>query len=345
MDKTYYIFIDSNYFVEKPNKSKQDKLDSYKIKYKALQSLRSILNTNKVKYKFLTTKIIFQEVNEVFKKEKKFCKEQIEALKQRYSIQSLNEILLKEQCELFEGFEYINCYNDADLIFNDYFNKKKLFEDGKKKNQFPDAFNFYALKNFYKENIKKDNKKKLLLLSKDRDFSINNAEEEIFYEMFENNEQLLDYLQLKLSKNSEEYKTLKEELIDSINSFFPCDKIYEDISYDEPSFENSCYIEEYLNLEAKLQSLDIYKDSHKIYLYFSLDFHESEGSYLDEDNSIWADGEWFYRRLGYFGYDVATSKTFELTLNSNSINYEDFKNLMISYLEKVFYTRTEEWDY
>ena len=58
--------------------------------------------------------------------------------------------MLSGQERYFSGSraEVIDAYSDAQGIFDDYFNRRKPFGDGKKKSEFPDAFVIYGLRKY-----------------------------------------------------------------------------------------------------------------------------------------------------------------------------------------------------
>ncbi len=58
--------------------------------------------------------------------------------------------IISGQKRFFKGSraKMIAVYSDAEAIFDDYFNRKKPFGDGKKKNEFPDAFVIHGLRKY-----------------------------------------------------------------------------------------------------------------------------------------------------------------------------------------------------
>jgi hypothetical protein len=99
---------------------------------------------------------------------------------------------------------------DVDSIFNNYFDKKPPFGEGKRKDEFPDAFVLSAIENWCKSN-----NEKIYIMSRDKAWH-NCAEDSIYLIAIETIEELLDLISFKYESLADRAAKLLEDNLTDI---------------------------------------------------------------------------------------------------------------------------------
>lgn len=295
------VFIDTNLFIE----------ENYFHQGNRIQALLSLAKVGTIS--LITTDIVRKEVEEHYINDirnaydaLKGCKtlknikrynDTVSPLNRKEVIKVANENLKKFfDCPALYNVGYSYCDN-VEEIFNKYFNKEKPFGEGKKKDEFPDAFTLQALENY----CKKSGLKEIVVLSNDKDvtkysskyFRVVAPRDYVTVKLKEKEE--LDNLkkQLQLDKNSLT-NDIKDELLTELdeNSLY-----YESIGYSEIS-----------NIDIVINRFNLNEDKFDIssitddYIYLSIypsvsykitvNYQDLDYGYYDREDGIWYGEEW-----------------------------------------------------
>lgn len=295
------VFIDTNLFIE----------ENYFNQGNRIQALLSLAKAGTIS--LISTEIVHKEVEfhyindmkEAFDTLKE-CKT-LKNIKSYYNtVVSLNkkEVIRVANESLKAFFDspfifvigYSYCDNVED-IFNKYFNKEKPFGEGKKKDEFPDAFTLQALENY----CKKSGLKEIVILSNDKDvtkysskyFRVEIPREYVTAKLKEKEE--LDNLKKELQLNKNTFTNdIKDELLTELdeNNLY-----YESIGYSEISNINIVINRFNLN-EDKFDISSITDD----YIYLSIypsvsykitvNYQDLDYGYYDKEDGVWYGEEW-----------------------------------------------------
>lgn len=331
------VFVDTQIFVsENFNFNEKSKLGLLKKQVK-----KGAIN-------FLTSKIIVEEskkhindnierkINEI---NKLFNSREIAILRNsEYNkyFENLNpEEMVKEAVNQFQDYldEVEVKYLDLDSIelrkvIDDYFKGRKPFGEGKKKHEFPDAFNISMLMNFKRDN------KPIYVISGDQDFE--DIEGVVLYKnigklLSDINTDELD--ELIVQKALEYINNIDNEIDEEIERQFFDNEQYIEVDGYEYSRKGIIGGYEYDEIELQrvklinILNLDVidynYKEhTVKVIIKCLVEF-EFDCTFFDEENSIWdsVDKEYFTKEYGLIKENH--NKEIELIVN---LDFDDEKD-------------------
>lgn len=295
------VFIDTNLFIE----------ENYFNEGNRIQALLSLSKAGTIS--LISTEIVRKEVEEHYIKDMKNAYDALKECKALKNIKSFYDTVIplnkkevirvaNENLKAFFnspsifilGYSY--CDN-VEEIFNKYFNKEKPFGEGKKKDEFPDAFTLQALENY----CKRCGLKEIVILSNDKDvtkysskyFRVVIPKDYVTDKLNEKEE--LDNLRKELQLNKNTFTVdIKDELLSDLDEY---SLYYESIGYSEISNINVSINNFNLN-ENKFDITSITDD----YIYLSIypsvsykitvNYRDLDYGYYDREDGVWYGEEW-----------------------------------------------------
>lgn len=295
------VFIDTNLFIE----------ENYFHKGNKIMTLLSLAKKNRIS--LITTIIVKKEVEEHFTHGMKKAFDTLKEVRELKNIiefdnciKSLDKKMIKKKSEMIlkdffdSGYIYIIGYeycNNIEKIFDRYFNHEKPFGEGKKKNEFPDAFSLSAIESY----CEKFGLQEVIVLSKDKDIieykskflKIEEAKEFISSKLKENEE--LEGLENELqSKKEDIIHNIEEELtveLDDESLYYPSIG-YADISNIHIEINNIFIHYNQYYIESTDDDYITFTINPTIDYKITVNHQDLDYGYYDREDNVWYGEEW-----------------------------------------------------
>lgn len=232
--------------------------------------------------------------------------------------------------------------SDLKEVFNDYFQTKPPFKDGKKKSEFPDAFTFSTIKGWTNKTGKK-----VYFLSNDSDF------DELTTENIDCSHSLstiLDLISREIDDKhtafiEEVYGNSQLEIIQALENQFNYElsdavfnKILYDPFYEEPEVEIPTDIEVEIEIgvinEIIIDSSFSYEVESNITFSINVEYTDLSMAYYDKEDGVWW-GEERVTETKQYSANVISIAEFSYDLEDKNGFYYQMNDFKIRDLEKV----------
>ncbi len=260
----------------------------------------------------------------------------IEILHLQFKTQ-LNSFLEENLIEIIDS--KISSVND---VFKDYFETNAPFKDGKKKNEFPDAFTYSTIKKWTELNSKK-----VYFISNDTDFDQMTVES---IDCSNNLSSILDIISREIDEKhtvfvekiyddsiSDIYYSLENEfenkLMDSVYN-----KILNDPFYEEPDVDLPTDIEAQIGI-ISINDIDLnhsfsYEIESDITFSINVEYTDLSSAFYDEEDGIWF-GEERITETKRYSANVISIAEFQYDFDSQDGNYNRMNDFEIRSLEEI----------
>lgn len=231
--------------------------------------------------------------------------------------------------------------SNSQEIFEDYFNLKPPFYEGKKKYEFPDAFTFNTIKQWTKVN-----NTKVYFISNDSDFAELSSEE---IDCKQNLSTIIDLISREIDNkhttfiesiyNNSELQIIysldtefTSELEDAVYNYLENEPFYEDVEVETAKDINTEIVTGVIN-EVNLNSSFSYEIESNIFFTVEVEYTDLSTGHYDKEDGVWW-GEERRTEIKEFSANVVSIADFSYDLKNNKGFYIRMGGFTIRDLEE-----------